>query len=350
MPFLPLVLLIAWQALARSASFALGWATALFFGQVPGNRGYLLSVMALIAVAWVALLVGFGLPLGIGFAAERVGWVPRNFAIDPFQVWALVGAIGLAPPTLAAVAEFAAFDDDRSLLGWLRRLPVSYPATASLGVSVLLMLIIAPFLVVSRVRRNHRLVQVPLVMQEDGSADGLSRPIVDALRSLQIGAFERRRLEGPRSWPLRTTGYAARHLLGRMVHTDPVLISGEHLQVVVYATNVGILGPEQEAYPARAAIEKRLAFTRAYLSWSPQSQSFEDELRQLYEQRDGRDGHDGRDGRESLDRQLERLQARIDAAPLASDEWNLLYRLRLQVEREATVNRGAVEREAVVSG
>lgn len=329
MPFLPFVLLIAWQATARCASFALRWATSLFFGQVPGNRGYLLSVMALVAVAWVVVLVGFGLPLGTGFVAERAGWVSRNFDLGAFEVWALVAAIGLAPPILAGVAEFAAFDGRRSLPGWLRRVPVSYPATASLGISVLQMLVIAPFLVLSRVRRNYRLVQVPLVLQDEGSAGGLSGPIADALGSLGIGGFERRPLSGAISWPLRTVGYAARHLLGRMVHNDPVLISGDDLQVVVYAAGVGILGPQAEAYRARAAIEKQLAFTHAYLSWSPESQAFEDALRRLYEERDGRG---------SLERRLDRLQERIDAAPLDSDEWNLLYRLRLQVEREATVN------------
>ena len=34
-------------------------------------------------------------------------------------------------------------------------------------------------------------------------------------------------------------------------------------------------------------------------------------------------------------RRLDRIQHRIDAAPLAVDEWNLLYRLRLQVELRA---------------
>ena len=31
MPFLPFVLLLAWQAISKSASFALGWATAIYF-------------------------------------------------------------------------------------------------------------------------------------------------------------------------------------------------------------------------------------------------------------------------------------------------------------------------------
>ena len=97
--------------------------------------------------------------------------------------------------------------------------------------------------------------------------------------------------------------------------------------MIVYATNVAILGGEVEAYRARAAVERELAFGQAFLTWSPDSQALEEQLRRWYRahRRDGA----GRDG------ELDQLQGRIDAAPVASDEWNLLYRLRLQLEREA---------------
>ena len=51
MPFLPFVLLLAWQAISKSASFALGWATAIYFGQVPGKQGRILAVISLASAA-----------------------------------------------------------------------------------------------------------------------------------------------------------------------------------------------------------------------------------------------------------------------------------------------------------
>jgi hypothetical protein len=62
-------------------------------------------------------------------------------------------------------------------------------------------------------------------------------------------------------------------------------------------------------------------------------------LRRLYE---------ARDGRASLDHELEHLQHRI--APLDSDEWNLLYRLRLQVERAAAVKSEAAVKSGAAAG
>ena len=163
MPFLPFVLLVAWQAISRSASFALAWATALFFGQVPGNKGRILSIMALVSAAWVAVAVGFGLPLAIGFVLERAAVVPRNFDVATPQAWVLVAAMALTPPAIAALSEWGEFNGWRSLGGWLRKLPMSYPGTASLGAAVLQMVVVTPFLIADRVRRRRRLLQVSVV-------------------------------------------------------------------------------------------------------------------------------------------------------------------------------------------
>ena len=66
MPFLPVVLLVAFQAVSKAATFVLGWATALYFGQVPGRQGRILSVISLLAAAWIVVLVGFAVPLLVG--------------------------------------------------------------------------------------------------------------------------------------------------------------------------------------------------------------------------------------------------------------------------------------------
>jgi hypothetical protein len=319
------VLLLAWHAISRSATLALSWATALFFGSVPGNKGNVLSIMALVSTAWVILLVGFGGPMLVGWILELLGVIDRSFDLPFLPVWGLIAALVAAPPIVAALAEVGHLDGDPSLGRWLSRVPVSYPATLSLGAAVLQMVVITPFLLVKRWRQSQRLLQVPLVLQDPGSSRGLAEPVLDALETLDGDSFERQPLTGPISWPLRTVGFAVRHLLGRIIRGDPVVIRSDSLQVIVYATNVGILGEQEQAHRARAAIEKRLAFTHAFLTWSPDAQQFEERLRELY-----RSG-----GGNGVRSRYEALQGEIDAASLTSDEWNLLYRLRLQLEREA---------------
>jgi hypothetical protein len=330
MPFLPFVLLIAWHALSRASTLALSWATTLYFGSVPGNKGSVLSIMALVSAGWVVLLVGFGVPMLAGWLLDLAGIVGRNFDLPSLPVWGLIAALVLAPPIVAALAEFGHLDGDASLTRWLTGIPISYPATASLGLAILQMVAITPFLLVNRWRRSQRLLQVPLVLQSPGSSAGLAGPVIDALATVNGGPFEEQPLRGAISWPLRTVAFAVRHLLGRMVRGDPVLIRGDGLQVIVYATNVGILGPAEQAHRARAAIEKRLAYTRAFLTWSPEAQHFEQMLRDFYRSSRG----------DGLRHRLDRLQHQIDGASLTSDEWNLLYRLRLQLERASALGDG----------
>jgi hypothetical protein len=90
---------------------------------------------------------------------------------------------------------------------------------------------------------------------------------------------------------------------------------------------VAILGPKERAYEVRAAVQREAAFADAYLTWNDEAQELEDELMAA--------GNTGDGDRESLKQRLDGVQERIDRASLNSEEWNVLYRLRLQVEARA---------------
>ena len=107
MPFLPFVLLIAWQAVSRSASFALGWATSLYFGQVPGRQGRMLSVVSLIAAGWVVLVLGFAIPIFTGAALEAAGVIEENFDVRWYHYLGLVAAMIAVPPVVAGAPKAA---------------------------------------------------------------------------------------------------------------------------------------------------------------------------------------------------------------------------------------------------
>jgi len=326
-PFLPFVLILAWQALSKSASFLLGWATAIYFGQMPGRQGRILSVISLLAAGWVILAIGFAIPIFAGAALESVGIVGENFDVQAIHYFGLVAGVVLTPPAIAAATVYAEFHDERSLSAWLRLVPVSYPATAMLGVSVLQMVAVTPFLLFQRWRQKRKVVQVPLVMHKGTDDDDLTQLVSSALASIDLRDVAVDEATGPKSWPLRTVGYAARHLLGAVVRGKPMRLAVDELEILAYATNVSIVGPEEDAYRVRAAMERELAFSDAYLTWNEESQGFEDELRELHESANG--------DLPGLRRKLSAVQERIDVARLNSEEWNVLYRLRLQLEQAA---------------
>jgi len=330
-PFLPLVLLVALQVVSRAASFVLGWATALYFGQVPGRQGGILSVISLLAAAWLIVLVGFAAPLLSGAGLEAAGLIERNFDVTPLVASLLGFAVVATPPVVAAAVLLFDFREDRSIGGWLRLVPVSYPATFMLGLSVLLMVLVTPFLLVERWRAKRTLLQVPLVMRE-GSDDDLVEAVRRALRSIDIETVAVHEADGLPTWPMRTVAYAIEHLIGAVVRGEPMRLAADDVEVYVYATNVSVLGREGDAHRVRAAIERELALTDAYLTWDEEAQRLEAALRDLDEAADG----DVRD----LRRKLDELQVQIDRARVNSQEWNVLYRERLQVEQRA-VRRGA---------
>lgn len=331
MPFLPFVLLLAWQALSKSASFALGWATALYFGQVPGSQGRILAVVSLVAASWVIVIIGFAIPIFTGALLEAVGVIDRNFDVEAIHYLALVGAIVLAPPAVAGGLVIGEFRDERTVSEWLRLIPVSYPATFLLGLAVLEMVAFTPFLLVQRWRQKRTLVQVPLVMKEDTDDDDLVEAVRAALASIDIEDVSVTEATGPKAWPMRTVGFAARHLLGAVVRGDPMRLKADGLEIYAYATNVAILGPTEDAHRVRAAVERELAFRDAYLTWSDDSQKIEDELTEARKAANG--------DLDGLRRRLDEVQDRMDAASLNSEEWNVLYRMRLQMEQAAARRR-----------
>ncbi len=326
MPFLPFVLLLAWQALSKSASFALGWATAIYFGQVPGKQGRILSVVSLLAAGWVIVVIGFAIPIFGGAILEATGLIDENFDVEAIHYLGLLAAIVLMPPAIAATTVYAHFHEERSVRTALRMVPVSYPATAMLGVSVLQMVVFTPILLFQRWRQKRKLVQVPLVMREGTDDDDLLDAVRGALAAIGINDVSVAEATGPRSWPLRTVGFASRHLLGAVVRGEPMRLRAGDLDILAYATNVSIQGPREDAYRVRAAMERELAFRNTYLTWNEESQAFEDDLQRLHESANG--------DVEALRSELDKVQERIDVASLNSEEWNVLYRLRLQLEHD----------------
>jgi len=339
-PFLPFVLLLAWQTLGRSASFALGWATSLYFGQVPGRQGRMLSVVSLVSAGWVILLIGFAIPIFAGAALEAAGVIEENFDVEPIHYLGLVTAIIGVPPVVAAITVWGQFHDDRSLKTWLSLVPMSYPSTAMLGASVLQMVAFTPYLLFQRWRRKRKYVQISLVMREGTDDDDLVEALRDALRSIGIDDVEVTRASGLRVWPMRTVGFAAEHLLGAVVRGEPMKLEAGELEIFAYATNISVQGPKEETYRVRAAIERRLGFHEAYLTWNDHAQQLEEALLAAHRDANG--------DVERLRERLDEIQAEMDTESLNSEEWNVLYRRRLQIELAARAARD--EREAAAGG
>ena len=323
------------QALGRATSFVLGWATSLFFGQIPGGKERVVSMLAAIALGWIILTYVGGTISAAVLILQASGLITlRDPTLDDARIQAALVGIILLPPLLLLVAEGSHLMPGTSLGRWLRRVPESYPIALSLGMGVALMLVIGPIVLVIRWRKGLRTHHIP-VLVADGKFDTLVNDIADELRSCTGRDAMITTLEGLWALPMRAMRYAAERLFRSVVRAEPILVVAGGVEVAAFAMDVNVTAPAEDAYWLRAALYKRFGVGHMYLTWSATSQKLE---RRLWELREARELT-----RDERLRRLDRIEREVDRAAVGSDEWNVLYRIALQ-ERVEWYERDRSER------
>ena len=114
-----------------------------------------------------------------------------------------------------------------------------------------------------------------------------------------------------------------------------ITLSAPDLNVGVYPSDVAISGAAAERTRARAAILSRLTWSSAHLTMSAEGQEIEDELARL-----GIAGG-ATGGRLAADAsaRFAAIDDRLMVLAVPTDEWDILFRLRLQVERDLLAGR-----------
>jgi hypothetical protein len=102
-----------------------------------------------------------------------------------------------------------------------------------------------------------------------------------------------------------------------------LVLRGPDVDVSIYPNDVAITGKRKEVARARAAIASRMPFTAAYLTASKEGQRVEDRLMSL-----------ASGPADEAPRALEEVDRRLASLVVPEDEWEVLYRERLQIERD----------------
>jgi len=103
-----------------------------------------------------------------------------------------------------------------------------------------------------------------------------------------------------------------------------VMLRAPALEVTIHPSDVAVVGSKESVARARAAVADRLTDTQAYLTATKEAQKVEDVLREL---RASGDGDAIREALPAIDERLARLV-------IPYEEWEVLYRQRLQTERD----------------
>jgi len=304
---------------------ATGWAGSLMFGRVPqSHRRYLTAILGG-SVLWVVLLIVFLLP---GLLIWGLQTTPHPSFITSSWL-ALVVTLGviLVPLGIGAAAYLAPAEENRAKgVRAILELARGYVLAPVIGG---LLVFLAGVGVARKVRSaRHRWsdTHIPIVIPPNGYDDTV-RTIEDALAQAGI-PLNRRAAARVLSFP----AWAITHLSGpnvRRLRPDRIVeLCGDDVRVGIYPSDVAVSTTAELRTRIRATILAALAGADAHLTAGVEAQDVEDQLKAMSIAVTGSHGP----RRQALE--LASIDRTLLAIDIPDDEWDMLYRLRLQAERD----------------
>lgn len=259
-----------------------------------------------------------------------LAFVPVPDFID--EGWVRLAMLGLAvviPLAVGAAAIYVTEADQRPqgaglVAGVLR----GYPFTFVLAVTIIVLAGVALVRKLQSVSKRWEDAHVPVVVKP-GGYDRVLAALEGVLDDAGLDVAAR---PAPAivSLPPRLLDTVAGRSLGGLVPDRLMLLVGRELEILVYPSDVSISGTKSATALARAAIATALVDAPAYLTTSAEAQRIEDDIAQVAGDRHDRDPISVR-GRVA---RLRALDSRIARLMIPFDEWETVYRERLQVERD----------------
>ena len=297
------------RQLGKILEIAFSWATITLFGRVPPRRQLILSAMALAALAWPIAILGVLVPSVATFLFALVT-VP-SWVEGWLRLAMLVAAVIL--PALIGVGSRYLTDDTRGRGGIAGSALRGYPTAVALCVVLLWMMVLAPVSNVRAIVRRWTSAHVPIAIKP-GRYEVVVRDIGSAAQRAGVPLVRREA-----GWAYELPGHILAALGGPRVRgfvpKRLVKLVRADLEIVVHPMDLAVSGQQKAVSRARAAIARELTFTEAYQTWDPEAQKIEDRL--------------ARAARGEED--LAPIGQRIEELALDFDQWEVLYRLLLQV-------------------
>ena len=317
----PLIAFIGRQV-GRIVQMAFGWATIMLFGRVPQSKQLLLALVALGSVAWVVALIGVAFP---DVGAFLIAFIPRPDFIDEDWIRLAMLVLAIVLPIVVGIGGLMLMDPEdrpKGIGGKIVQVLRGYPYAAVLALVILFLIIIAPIFKIRTLIRRWEDAHIPIVVKP-GRYDKVAADLEHALDAAGMNLARGRAprvLEMPSKLLSAVGGASVR----RLVPDQIVMLRGEGLEVTVHPSDVAVAGKKDAVARARAAVAVRLTKTDAYLTSSKESQEIEDVIQKLAESA----------SEEEARTALEAVDKRLASLVVPYEEWEVLYRQRLQVERD----------------
>jgi len=338
------------RSLGSILSALFGWAVVALFGPTSSREKVWLSALVGAAAAWPILLLGVFWPRAaaalLTFAPLPPwipGWLIRAVwvslaVIVPFALGAAVAARSRGPAvpipgTRRAVAPSGSLDTAA------RRAPIrearvvrlfrGIPITLAIAASFFVVFITVPIRRLLSIVRRKVDINVPLV------TDAKGYPLV----AEEIAAtLNRHGLEVDPTTP-SWSDTAPSRILSRLggpsfdayVPQRFAQFRGSRLEVMLYPNGLLLRGSEQETAWAHGLLVEALTDAPAYQTFDPAAQDIERQIRRVWAVFG--ENPPAHTGASVLESRLDEIVREIRELPVGYDEWQIVYRQALQLDR-----------------
>ncbi len=303
-----------------------GWAVIALFGQTSPKEQTLLTIVVAAAAAWPILLLGVIIPK---IALLIIAFVPLAKSVPSLWLRLIWIALAILVPIVVGLVVAKRGESDRMPEAGWKKFARGFPVTLALACAFLLMLIVAPILRIATVLRRREVVRVPSLMDK-----GVTREAMAALSDeLERSHIVLQPEEAP--WYQTAPAKILTKIGGKPFHK----MGGDHVEyrknddlAVTVLPNETILRGKPDLVARSRALLAEVYGPRPIIQcFDACARDMEMHAKRVWAiYRDQPRAH-----RRAavLEDRLAEISAELARQNLPWDEWQIVYRLLLQVDR-----------------
>ncbi len=317
--------------ISRSASTALnaifGWAVLALFGQTSPKEKTLLSALVGAAGAWPLLVIGIAFPRIALFA---ISFVPLAKSMPTLWLRLIWIALALLVPIVVGIVVANRSPPQNLPEPKWKKLLRGFPITLALAGAFLLMLVVAPVQKITSLMKGKEVVHLPAVMRNKRLAPEVMGALAGSLGAHQIllrPATPPWTMTAPSKILLKIGGQAFAHMVTGHIEYR----KNDRLEVAVMPNEAVLRGNPDEVARARALAMEVYAPREVSETFSPAAQVLEKQIKRVWsvylEKPHQHQSSPALVGR------VNEIAAELAETNLPPDEWQVVYRLLLQLDR-----------------
>src|SRR6266446_6602587 len=332
------ILALVSRSLGSILSSLFGWAVVALFGQTSSREKAWLSGLVGAAAAWPILLLGIVWPR---LATLVLAFIPLSSRIPTWSIRLVWILLALAVPFALGIA----------LAARARGVPPTIPGTGLPGGLPAGRTTPIPHSPLSRSKGMRLLLGIPITLAVAASffivfvTSPVRRLLSIVRRQVEVQAVE------PLWWVTAPSKILFR--FGGPSFRDYVperlaCLRGPRLEAVLYANGLAMRGSAQDTAWAHGLLVEALTAAPAYQTFDPGAQDIERQIRSVWAV--FRQNPAAHVGAAALEARLDEIAREIRKLPVGYEEWQVVYRQALQLDRALRGEKQMLEATVAADG